>query len=65
MWDCENFHIQELDIKNITITGIKKLDELSFDLNVTKFEYDICVRLRWANNNGLANPSWKFSFIPK
>lgn len=65
MWDCENFHIQELDIKNITITGIKKLDDLSFDLNVTNFEYDICVRLRWANNNGLANPSWKLSFIPK
>lgn len=65
MWDCENFHTQQLDIENITITGIKKMDELSFDLNVTDFEYDICVRLRWANNNGLANPSWKFSFIPK
>jgi len=65
LWDCENFHIQKLDVGNISITGIKKMDELSFDVNVENFEYDICVRLRWANNNGLANPSWKFSFIPK
>ena len=65
LWDCENFHIQKLDVGNISIKGIKKMDELSFDVNVENFEYDICVRLRWANNNGLANPSWKFSFIPK
>lgn len=66
LWDCEKFHIRKLvDIENITITGIKKMNDLSFDLNVSNFEYDICVRLRWANNNGLANPSWKFSFIPK
>jgi len=65
LWDCENFHIQKLDVENISITGIKKIDGLSFDVNVENFEYDICVRLRWANNNGLANPSWKFSFIPK
>jgi len=65
LWDCENFHIQKLDVGNISINGIKKMDELSFDVNVENFEYDICVRLRWANNNGLANPSWKFSFIPK
>lgn len=65
LWDCENFHIQTLDVENISISGIKKMDDLSFDVNVANFDYDICVRLRWANNNGLANPSWKFSFIPK
>jgi hypothetical protein len=66
LWDCNEFHIQTLvDIKNISISGIKKIDNLSFSVNVINFEYDICVRLRWSNNNGLANPSWKFSFIPK
>ena len=66
LWDCNEFHIQTLDdIKNISISGIKKIDNLSFSVNVINFEYDICVRLRWSNNNGLANPSWKFSFITK
>jgi hypothetical protein len=65
LWDCENFHTQILDIENISISGIKKIDDLSFTVNVLGFEYDICIRLRWANNNGLANPSWKFSFISK
>jgi hypothetical protein len=65
LWDCENFHTQILDVENISIAGIKKMDDLSFVLDVNNFEYDICVRLRWANNNGLANPSWKFSFISK
>ena len=63
MWDCENFHTQTLDIENITITGIKKIDNLYFDVSVENFEYDIRIRLNWGNNNGLANPRWKFTFI--
>ena len=63
MWDCENFHTQTLDIENITISGIKKLDDLYFDVSVENFEYDIRIRLNWGNNNGLANPRWKFTFI--
>jgi hypothetical protein len=63
MWDCENFHTQTLDIENITISGIKKIDNLYFDVSVENFEYDIRVRLNWGNNNGLANPRWKFTFI--
>jgi len=63
MWDCENFHTQTLDIENITISGIKKIDNLYFDVSVNNFEYDIRVRLNWGNNNGLANPRWKFTFI--
>jgi len=63
MWDCENFHTQTLDIQNISISGIKKVDDLYFDVSVDNFEYDIRVRLNWGNNNGLANPRWKFTFI--
>uniref|UniRef100_A0A6C0AS36 Uncharacterized protein n=1 Tax=viral metagenome TaxID=1070528 RepID=A0A6C0AS36_9ZZZZ len=63
MWDCENFHTQTLDIENITISGIKKIDNLYFDVSVDNFEYNIRVRLNWGNNNGLANPRWKFTFI--
>jgi hypothetical protein len=65
MWDCENFHTQTLDIENITISGIKKIHNLYFDVNVNNFEYNIRVRLNWGNNNGLANPRWKFTFIHK
>jgi len=63
MWDCENFHTQTLDIENIAISGIKKVDDLYFDVSVEHFEYNIRVRLNWGNNNGLANPRWKFTFI--
>jgi hypothetical protein len=65
LWDCTNFHIQMVNVENIVITGIKKINNFSFDLDVLNFKYNICVRIRWANNNGLANPSWKFSFIRK
>lgn len=65
LWDCINFHIQMVDVENIVITEIKKINNFSFELDVLNFKYNICVRIRWANNNGLANPSWKFSFIPK
>ena len=64
MWDCENFHTQVLDIENINITGIKKIDDLYIDVHVANFEYNIRIRLNWGNNNGLANPRWKFTFIP-
>jgi hypothetical protein len=62
MWDCDNFHTQTLDIQNISISGIKKVEDLYFDVSVDNFEYDIRVRLNWGNNNGLANPRWKFTF---
>jgi len=65
LWDCENFHIQKLNVEQISITGIKNIEKLSFTVNVDNFQYDICIRLRWANNNGLANPAWKFSFVEK
>ena len=65
LWDCENFHLQKLNVEQISITGIKNIEKLSFTVNVDNFQYDICIRLRWANNNGLANPAWKFSFVEK
>jgi hypothetical protein len=65
LWDCNNFHTEELDIKDIKITGIKKIDKLYFDISTEDFIYDIRVRINWGNNNGLANPRWKFIFIQK
>ena len=65
LWDCENFHIQRLDIENINISKIIKISELYFDVEVENFDYDIRVRLNWGNSNGLANPRWKFTFIYK
>ena len=65
LWDCNNFIIQNLNITNIKILKIKKIDNLYFDLETENFQYDIRVRLNWGNSNGLANPRWKFSFINK
>ena len=65
LWDCENFHIQELDVTNIQILGIKKnsLKDTHFDLDVANFEHDLKVRVNWGNNACVANPRWKFTFI--
>jgi len=65
LWDCENFHTQILDVETVTIQKIKRVDDLYFDVETAGFQYDIRVRIRWANNNGLANPAWKFTFIQK
>jgi hypothetical protein len=65
LWDCENFHIQELDVKNIQILGIKEnsLRELYFDLSIANYSHDLRVRVNWGNNACVANPRWKFTFI--
>jgi hypothetical protein len=68
MWDCTNFHIQELNIEKIKIPGIKKdsINDLYFDVNLDNCdEYDIRIRINWGNSQGLCNPRWKFSYKPK
>jgi len=65
LWDCENFHIQELDVENIQILGIKEnsLRDLYFDLSIESYSHDLRVRINWGNNACVANPRWKFTFI--
>ena len=65
LWDCENFHTQVVDTNTLAITSIEKIKDLYFDVNCTNFKYNIRIRLNWGNNNGLANPRWKFTFINK
>jgi hypothetical protein len=67
LWDKNNFIIQTVDVKNIYISGIKpnSIHDLYFDIIVENFIYDIRIRLNWGNNNGIANPRWKFTFINK
>jgi hypothetical protein len=65
MWDCTKFHTHQLNIANIKMKKIIKLDKLYFDVEVENFEYNIRIRLNWGNNAGIANPRWKFSFINK
>ena len=67
LWDKNNFLIQTIDVKNIHISGIKPhgIHPLYFDVTVENFIYDIRIRLNWGNNNGIANPRWKFTFINK
>jgi hypothetical protein len=67
LWDCENFHIQKLNIQNIQIKEIKEnsLHKLYFDVVVENFCYDIRIRINWGNNACVANPRWKFTFTNK
>jgi hypothetical protein len=67
LWDKNEFHIEKLDVENIIIVGIKpnSIHKLYFDVQVDNFIYNIRIRLNWGNNNGIANPRWKFSFIDK
>jgi hypothetical protein len=67
LWDKNNFIIQTVDVKHIHISGIKPngIHDLYFDVTVENFMYDIRIRLNWGNNNGIANPRWKFTFINK
>jgi hypothetical protein len=67
LWDCENFHIQELAVEDIQILGIKEnsLRDLYFDLALANYENNLRVRINWGNNACVANPRWKFTFIKK
>lgn len=67
LWDKNNFLIQTINVEHIHISGIKPhgIHDLYFDVTVENFIYDIRIRLNWGNNNGIANPRWKFTFINK
>lgn len=67
LWDKNDFHLQTLDVANINISGIipNSIKKSCFDIQVDNFIYNIRVRLNWGNNNGVANPRWKFTFIDK
>ena len=65
LWDCKNFNTQSINIESLKITNVIKVDDLYFDVFVEGFEYNIRIRLNWGNNNGIANPRWKFTFIDK
>ena len=65
LWDCENFHTQSINAELLKITKVIKVDKLYFDVFVEGLQYNIRIRLNWGNNNGIANPRWKFTFIDK
>jgi hypothetical protein len=65
LWDCTKFHTQVVNIANIKMKKIIKLNNLCFDVEVENFIYNIQIRINWGNNAGIANPRWKFSFINK
>jgi len=67
MWDGKDFHLESpvgLDTSTINMS-LKSIDGMCFVVDVKHFCYDIKVRLNWGNNNGIANPRWKFSFEQK
>jgi hypothetical protein len=41
------------------------LHDMYFEVDVANYIHNIRVRLNWGNNNGVANPRWKLTFINK
>jgi hypothetical protein len=66
-WDFHKFHSETVQVQDIAITNVipGSIKHLYFDLKVARFAYNIRVRLNWGNSAGLANPRWKFTFLPK
>ena len=64
-WTGTDFTIQEVDISSIKICNILTIKPKCFTVEVEGFEYNIMIRLNWGNNNGVANPRWKFTFYKK
>jgi hypothetical protein len=62
-WDGNNFRIDEIVVDEIEIKDIIKIGEKYIDLEVNGLQYNIRLRFNWGNNNGVANPRWKFTFI--
>ena len=67
MWDFTNFHTESIaDLSNIQISMIEtSLHDMYFEVDVANYIHNIRVRLNWGNNNGVANPRWKLTFINK
>ena len=67
LWDCNEFHIQKIDVNEMKITNIieNSINDMYFDVNVDNFIYNIRIRINWGNSGGLCNPRWKFTFIYK
>ena len=61
-WTGTDFTIQEVDISAIKIGNLIDIKPKCFTIEVEGFEYNIEIRLNWGNNNGIANPRWKFTF---
>jgi len=67
LWDCNEFHIQKIEVNEMKITNIieNSINDMYFDVNVDNFIYNIRIRINWGNSGGLCNPRWKFTFIYK
>lgn len=67
LWDCLDFHVQQIDTEKMNITHIinTDIDKMYFDVEVENFVYNIRIRINWGNSGGLCNPRWKFTFIYK
>jgi hypothetical protein len=64
-WNGSSFIIDTIDVDEIEIVGIKKINDKFVDLDVKGIKFDLRLRFNWGNNNGVANPRWKFTFIEK
>jgi len=64
-WNGNDFVIDTINVANIKFGDIIKIADKYIDLQVDGLQYNLRLRFNWGNNNGVANPRWKFTFINK
>ena len=64
-WNGNDFVIDTVNVADIKIGNIIKKEDKYIDLQVDGLQYNLRLRFNWGNNNGVANPRWKFTFINK
>lgn len=68
LWNNGAFRTETLDLSRFAIVGVKpnSVKTSKFVLETSpEFKFDIRVMLNWGNNNGVANPRWKFTYCFK
>jgi hypothetical protein len=65
LWDNDKFITHKVDTSRIKINNIIVIRDKYFDVEVNEIDYNIRFRINWGNNNGIANPRWKLSYIKK
>lgn len=62
-WNGKDFIIQEVASNNLKFGKVIEIKNKNLLIQVDHFQYNISIRQNWGNNNGIANPRWKISYV--
>jgi hypothetical protein len=62
-WNGKDFVIQEVATADLKFGKVIATKNKNLVIQVDGFKYNISIRQNWGNNNGIANPRWKISYV--